>query len=321
MPIGSPALVFVQPLRRCFRNTSLALQPIAVPAPGECEKNAPIWHENKRSGFIETCCSRAATKNIEIALVATSPPGLAERPKAAEPLQAGSSQYYNDFLFNQMWRGLDPAARFLLFFSAASRVGCALIGHACEAPSSRQRSMNGIFSHQLGTGIVGGRLLDGDRLGKEAAAVAIRILRGESPSSIPPVILERLPPRYDWRELQRWKIDEKLLPPGSTVLYQTPTVCQYRGWIIGAFRSAPSGDAYCRPGRQSDRRRAPERSRRKARNASPSRLRPAHLECGSEFATKECGFRTNCASCFNTPEKASITRHFRAGVSGRSAIA
>ena len=96
--------------------------------------------------------------------------------------------------------------------------------------------MSGIFQHQLGTGIVGGRLLDGDRLGKEAAAVAIRILRGESPSSIPPVILGRLPPQYDWRELQRWKIDEKLLPPGSTVLFRQPTVWErYGAWIVAGL--------------------------------------------------------------------------------------
>ena len=49
-------------------------------------------------------------------------------------------------------------------------------------------------------------------------------------------MIERLPPRYDWRELQRWKIDEKLLPPGSTVLFRTPTVWdRYRTWIIAGL--------------------------------------------------------------------------------------
>jgi C4-dicarboxylate-specific signal transduction histidine kinase len=96
--------------------------------------------------------------------------------------------------------------------------------------------MNCIFEHQLGTGIVGGRLYQSERVGKEAARIAIRILRGEPASSFPPIMIERLPPRYDWRELQRWKIDEKLLPTGSTILFRTPTVWErYRAWIIGGI--------------------------------------------------------------------------------------
>ena len=82
-------------------------------------------------------------------------------------------------------------------------------------------------------GIVGGRLYQSERVGKEAAQIAIRILHGEPASSFPPNLIERLPPRYDWRELQRWKINEKLLPPGSTVLFREPTVWErYRTWII-----------------------------------------------------------------------------------------
>ena len=80
--------------------------------------------------------------------------------------------------------------------------------------------INSIFEHQLGIGIVGGRLYQAERVGKEAAQIAIRILRGEPASSFPPTMIERLPPRYDWRELQRWKIDEKLLPTGSTILFR-----------------------------------------------------------------------------------------------------
>ena len=69
--------------------------------------------------------------------------------------------------------------------------------------------------------------------GRQAAQIAIRILHGEPASSFPPTMIERLPPRYDWRELQRWKIDEKLLPAGSTVLFREPTVWdRYRAWII-----------------------------------------------------------------------------------------
>ena len=249
VPIGSPALVFVAThYDRLFPGTPIlgvAANQRFLPQ-GEWEKNAAyVGHEINVPGFIEDMLQVApATKNIEIVLGATS---LDRRwqeaiQKAAEPL-AGRIKftYYNDLSFNQMLERVStlPPDSYIFFLLLLRDVG----GVTLKSDDALRRlhqvanaPMNGIFNHQLGTGIVGGRLLDGDRLGKEAAAVAIRILRGESPSSIPPVILERLPPRYDWRELQRWKIDEKLLPPGSTVLYQTPTVWQqYRGWIIGGI--------------------------------------------------------------------------------------
>src|SRR6185436_8204593 len=53
--------------------------------------------------------------------------------------------------------------------------------------------VNGIFQHQLGLGIVGGRLYQAEREGVESAQMAIRILHGEPPSSLPPRIIGPLP--------------------------------------------------------------------------------------------------------------------------------
>ena len=74
----------------------------------------------------------------------------------------------------------------------------------------------------LGSGVVGGRLMSIDDLSRDTAGAAIRILNGASPSSV------RTPPRspgqpiFDWRELQRWGVDESRLPPGSVVRYRSP---------------------------------------------------------------------------------------------------
>jgi len=58
-------------------------------------------------------------------------------------------------------------------------------------------------------------------------------LHGEPASSFPPSIVGPLSPRYDWRELKRWKINEKHLPPGSVLLFRDLTVWEkYRVWII-----------------------------------------------------------------------------------------
>jgi PAS domain S-box-containing protein len=95
--------------------------------------------------------------------------------------------------------------------------------------------INGLFQHQLGMGVTGGRLYQAEAEGVEAARIAIRILRGEPATNFPPMIIPPLPPRYDWRELKKWEIDEKLLPKDSTILFRTPSVWQrHRGWLIGS---------------------------------------------------------------------------------------
>jgi CheY-like chemotaxis protein len=88
----------------------------------------------------------------------------------------------------------------------------------------------------FGLGIVGGPLISTHRIAQESAAVAVRILRGETPGSIktPPLGLET--PMYDWRELQRWNIAETRLPPGSIVLFREPTLWErHRFALIAAL--------------------------------------------------------------------------------------
>ena len=95
--------------------------------------------------------------------------------------------------------------------------------------------VNGMFQHQLGLGIVGGRLYQGELQGVESARVAARVLRGDPISSFPPRVVEASKPTYDSRELTRWGFDESRLPPGSVVLFRQPTAWQrYRRHVIAA---------------------------------------------------------------------------------------
>lgn len=81
----------------------------------------------------------------------------------------------------------------------------------------------------LGQGIVGGPLSIGADMGRQAASVAIRILSGEVPGAIKTPPIESGTPKYDWRELQRWKISEGRLPAGSEVYFRVPDMWeQYR---------------------------------------------------------------------------------------------
>src|SRR6185436_14740735 len=92
----------------------------------------------------------------------------------------------------------------------------------------------GLYQHQMGLGIVGGRLYQGELEGVESARVAARILRGEPTSNFPPLFIGTRPPTYDWRELTRWQISESRLPPGSVVMFRQPTAWErYRWQMVG----------------------------------------------------------------------------------------
>jgi PAS domain S-box-containing protein len=90
----------------------------------------------------------------------------------------------------------------------------------------------GMFDHQLGLGIVGGRLFQTEYPGVLSARTAIRILRGEAASNFPPQIVKPTAPQYDWRQLRRWKISEKRLPPGSIVNFRLPTTWERHRFLI-----------------------------------------------------------------------------------------
>jgi signal transduction histidine kinase len=91
-------------------------------------------------------------------------------------------------------------------------------------------------SAQLGYGVFGGTMMSNDTLGRRAADVAIRILKGESPGTIRIPPQQTGPPRFDWRELRRWSVDESRLPPGSDVWFQGPSLWRdYRQEVLGVL--------------------------------------------------------------------------------------
>jgi signal transduction histidine kinase len=95
-----------------------------------------------------------------------------------------------------------------------------------------------IFSYvetYLDHGIVGGAMVDNERSGREAARLAVRLLSGEPPSSLPLYELRTARPVFDARQLDRWGLSEDRLPPGSQVLFRTPTLWrEHRVAVVGA---------------------------------------------------------------------------------------
>jgi PAS domain S-box-containing protein len=92
----------------------------------------------------------------------------------------------------------------------------------------------GMANPAVGRGIVGGYINTASASGSRAAEITLRIANGVRIQDIP---VETAPsfPIFDWRELRRWGIDERELPPGSIVRFRTLSLWeQYRGYTIAA---------------------------------------------------------------------------------------
>jgi PAS domain S-box-containing protein len=112
--------------------------------------------------------------------------------------------------------------------SFVPRAALSLISQAANAP------VFGLYESYLGYGIVGGRLVSFEQQGREAAALALRIMGGESPASIPFGGEQAYVNHYDWRELTRWGLKESDLPAGATILSKPVSAWEiYRLYIIG----------------------------------------------------------------------------------------
>jgi len=105
-------------------------------------------------------------------------------------------------------------------------LGLSLTRSASTAP------IFGTFDYQLGLGIVGGRLVQLQQLGVDAAEAGAAVLQGE-PVRDAWKVIEFSTPIYDWRELERWGIDTGRLPVGSEIRHRSPSLWdQYAVWII-----------------------------------------------------------------------------------------
>ena len=76
----------------------------------------------------------------------------------------------------------------------------------------------------LDRGGIGGYFTLPAIIGKEAAALALRILDGESPAGIPITTGGSVRPIFDWRQMQRWGVSEGDLPPGSEIRNRVLTI-------------------------------------------------------------------------------------------------
>jgi signal transduction histidine kinase len=90
-----------------------------------------------------------------------------------------------------------------------------------------------VFALGPSTALVGGAVISFENMGRWAGELALRLIKGETTAALanhPP-----MQPTFvaDWRQLDRWGLDESRLPPGSEVRYRQPNVWdQYKAPIV-----------------------------------------------------------------------------------------
>src|SRR5262245_25979070 len=86
----------------------------------------------------------------------------------------------------------------------------------------------------VGYGGTGGLIVSPRLVGADTAELVLRVLDGQKPSDIPIAKGSFARPIFDWRELQRFGVDERRLPQDSEIRFRPPTFWdQYRWHAIG----------------------------------------------------------------------------------------
>ena len=249
VPIGSPAGAFVEKYRdRLFPQTQILYSGMDTRRPpGEFEKNAAFVGESFNApGFIGDILDLAPDTTNIVCVIGASPleKFWAEtfKEEFAQFTNRVTFTWLNDLPFDKVLpqlHQLSPHSFIFLMVFMRDAAGVThdsdeVLARICEVANA---PVNSPFEHQLGHGIVGGRLYRDAFGGVESARIAARILHGEPASSIPPVYIRPTRPQYDSRQLHRWNISEDRLPPGSVVQFRQRTIWERHRFLIITGRS------------------------------------------------------------------------------------
>jgi PAS domain S-box-containing protein len=118
---------------------------------------------------------------------------------------------------------LDSAGR-----SYSGPQGASMVSSVSSAP------VYGIAKTYLGSGIVGGSLLDFEAVGSHLGNIGLRVLDRQRPEEIAPQTEPNVA-MFDSRELRRWGISESKLPAGSIVEFNEPSFWERYKWHIAVI--------------------------------------------------------------------------------------
>jgi len=248
--IGAPAASFVQRYRqRLFPATPMlftAVEARRVEYDKLTENDTVVATTHDYLAAFETIL-RVLPRTKTIAIVNGVSPNetfwLGELPRVLAPLSGRVElKWYNKLSFEDILRDAARLPPHTAIFWHLMNVDAAGVVHEENAALNRLSAVASapIFSHLdvfFGEAIVGGTMQSVAEGSAAAAAVAVRLLDGEKAGDIKTLPTKFAPPKFDWRQMQRWGIAESNLPPGSTVYFREPTAWQRYSWEI-SFISA-----------------------------------------------------------------------------------
>jgi signal transduction histidine kinase len=243
MSVGAPAARFVQKHRdQLFRDTPMVLTAVEqrlVSRVDLTDNDVVVAVSNDFVAFFGSILQvLPETKTIAV-VIGASPLEkfwLDELKQEARPFENRVAfVWYADLAFEQILQRASALPPHTVLFWHLMSVDGAGIEHEGDLALRSLRAVANapIFSYQeafFGRDTVGGPMHSIPQASQAAVGAAVRILGGEKPSTIKIEPLQFAPPRYDWRELQRWGISESNLPEGSEILFREPTIWDRYRW-------------------------------------------------------------------------------------------
>jgi len=235
--IGAPAVDFFQRYRQQLFPASPALYTglDQQRIPPLTANEAVVAVANDPAGAVAHIL-RVLPQTTNIAVVVGNSPiekyWLGRMRAEFQPLEGRVTfMWFNELSFEEMLKRASALPPRSAIFFALLMVDATGATHEEEKAFSALHAvanapMFAAFDVFFGQGIVGGPLTIIGDLSRQSASAAVRILNGETPGMINASATGPAPPRYDWRELERWNVSENRLPPGSTIYFRTPSLWQ-----------------------------------------------------------------------------------------------
>ncbi|WFU38239.1 ATP-binding protein [Bradyrhizobium sp. CB82] len=243
LSIGAPAARFAQKYRKqLFPDAPMVLTAVEqrlVDRMGLTDNDTVISvHNDFHTSFASILQVLPDTKTIAVVLGASALEKfwLEEVKRDAKPFENRVSfDWYSGLSFQDILKRASALPPHTVLFWGLMSVDGAGVAHEGNVALRQLRAVANapIFSYQdaFFDGLtVGGPMHSTAESSRKTVSAAIRILGGEKPGNIQIEPLQFAPPRYDWREMQRWGISESNLPPGSEVLFREPSVWQVYRW-------------------------------------------------------------------------------------------
>src|SRR3954447_22403068 len=233
---GGPAANFAQRNRdKLFPATPLLLAAVneqRVQTSALTENDTVVAVKNDHLAVFESMLRVLPATETVMVVIGNSPPEKLLREQTQRDLMPLEGRikllYTNDLAFDELLRSaatLPPRSAIFWHILAIDGSG---VGHEGGASLTRVHDVANapMFSYDdsfFGY-VLGGPMQSIAGVSRQTASVAIRILGGEKAGTIKTPASQFSTPKYDWRELQRWKISESSLPPGSEIYFQEPAV-------------------------------------------------------------------------------------------------